>query len=141
MADPNSMALTAQGDLWVLGEASQGNYELWQLLAGSFAPARVLPLAASTQAFRLIEGGQNDLFWLQGDLMRLDLSGLQAPKAIITGAGKNFYGLGIHPGTREIYLADAHDYIRRGTIYRHKSDGELIDTFQAGIIPAFFWFP
>jgi hypothetical protein len=140
MADPNSMALDAQGDLWVLGETSQGNYELWQILVSDFAVTRVVQLAGPELAFRLMTGRQNDLYWLHGDLMRLDLSGQQPPEAIIAGPGKNFYGFGIHPISQEIYLADAHDYIRRGTIYRHKPNGDLIDTFHAGIIPAFFWF-
>ena len=50
-----------------------------------------------------------------------------------------FYGLGIHPQTKEILVADAIDYVQRGK-YVYQANGTLVKTYLAGIIPGDFYF-
>ena len=58
----------------------------------------------------------------------------------VTANGRNLYGMGIEPNSGVVYVSDAIDYVQRGTVYRYREDGSLINSFQAGIIPGEFCF-
>ena len=47
-----------------------------------------------------------------------------------------FYNLAVEPQSGEIYVADAGNYQDNGTVYRYSSDGLLLGSFTAGIIPS-----
>ena len=47
-----------------------------------------------------------------------------------------FYNMAVEPNTGDIYLADAKNYMMNGVVYRYSSDGLLLSSFQAGIIPS-----
>ena len=49
-----------------------------------------------------------------------------------------YYALGIAPDTEEVYVGDALDYQQRSIIYRYSREGELLDTFTAGVIAGDF---
>ena len=49
-----------------------------------------------------------------------------------------YYALGVAPETGEIYVGDAIDYQQRSIIYRYSANGELLDTYTAGIIAGDF---
>ena len=49
-----------------------------------------------------------------------------------------YYALGVAPDTEEVYVGDALDYQQRSIIYRYSSEGELLDTFTAGVIAGDF---
>jgi hypothetical protein len=52
-----------------------------------------------------------------------------------------YYGLGYEPGSEMIYASDPLDYAQNGWVFRfNASDGSLVDSFQAGIVPNGFWF-
>lgn len=52
-----------------------------------------------------------------------------------------YYSLGYDPVTDMIYASDPMDYSQDGRIYRFlASNGSAVDSFEAGIIPGFFWF-
>ena len=46
--------------------------------------------------------------------------------------------MGVAPDTEEVYVGDALDYQQRSIIYRYSSDGELLDSFTAGVIAGDF---
>ena len=48
--------------------------------------------------------------------------------------------LTVDPRTSEVYLADALDYVQPGWVFRYSARGELLDSFQVGIIPGAFCF-
>jgi len=64
----------------------------------------------------------------------------RVPSTPLIGPGGILYGLGVHPRSGEIFVADAVDYVQRGVILRYAADGEPLDTFRAGIIPGDFVF-
>ncbi len=51
-----------------------------------------------------------------------------------------FYGLGIDPINKDIYVADAGNFLSSGRIFRLNSQSSPIDTFHVGIIPGSFCF-
>ncbi len=56
------------------------------------------------------------------------------------GASRNFYGLGVDPANGDVYAADALDYVQASHIYRYDKSGNLLGTFNAGIITGNFSF-
>lgn len=53
---------------------------------------------------------------------------------------KNFYGIGIHPVTHDIYLSDAMDYVQKSNIYIYSGKGVQKQTFKAGVNANGFYF-
>ena len=49
-----------------------------------------------------------------------------------------YYALGVAPESEEIYVGDAIDYQQRSVIYRFSREGELLDSFTAGVIAGDF---
>ena len=51
-----------------------------------------------------------------------------------------FYGIGVQFGSEDIYVSDARGFQGNGKVYRYRSDGTLIDSFDSGIGPNGFIF-
>jgi hypothetical protein len=59
----------------------------------------------------------------------------------IPANGHNYYGLGIHPVSGNIFVTDAKDYASQGTIYQYnQTTGSMMKTYPGGIIPGSFCF-
>jgi hypothetical protein len=99
---------------------------------------------ATRSASRLkINDMGNTLYWIDGGVWRMaiDATELPAEPFIQPIEGENrslYYALGIAPDTEEIYVGDALDYQQRSIIYRYSAEGELLDTFTAGVIAGDF---
>lgn len=85
--------------------------------------------------------GKDTLFFLNKHIysMGIDASALPAQELVNAGT-KNFYGLGIHPTTFQIYAADALDYTQKSNIYIYNSKGNQLSFFKAGINSNGFYF-
>lgn len=97
---------------------------------------------ASDSPWRLHANSGNDtLYYLNGDVYRMPITSTALPSApFIVAGGRNFYGIGVEPGSGVLYVADAIDYVQQGIVYRYRPDGMLVNTFPAGIIPSDFLF-
>lgn len=52
-----------------------------------------------------------------------------------------YYGMGYEQSSKMIYATDPLDYAQNGWVFRfNASDGSLVDSFLAGIVPNGFWF-
>ena len=81
------------------------------------------------------------LFYLNTDVWKMSVGTNELPQTpVIRADGRNVYGFGVDPGSGDIYLADALDYVQRGTVYRHSGQGTLITSFKVGYIPSRFYF-
>jgi hypothetical protein len=141
----SSIRQDATGKLWVLC----GGY-----LGGGISAAlhRVDPVSrtveasfdfpASASPWRLdINGGNDTLYFLDGDVFRMPIAATALPtSSFIQAAGRNFYGIGIDPTNSVVYVADAIDYVQQGTVYRYRPDGVALNSFPVGIIPGDFYF-
>ncbi|GIU70017.1 MAG: hypothetical protein KatS3mg002_1253 [Candidatus Woesearchaeota archaeon] len=88
-----------------------------------------------------INGTLDTLFFLNKGVWYLPIhQSLSNAKKIIALQNSNYYGLGIHPQSSEIFVADALDYVQKGNVLRYNSKGELIKSYKVGIIPSDFVF-
>ena len=150
---PKSIVVDKNGKLWV---ASDGGYEgnvigyeparLYRLNPESLEVERQFELGSNTvgdatrSASRLKINNSGDiLYWIDGGVWRMatDATELPAEPFVkpIVGVGRClYYALGVAPETEEVYVGDAIDYQQRSVVYRYSKDGELLDSFAAGVI-------
>jgi DNA-binding beta-propeller fold protein YncE len=140
------------------GMAVDKNENLWVLCGGSASKNKVAglykidpPMKTVIQSIDLDEDkrptllnidkqGEN-LYFVYDDLYKMSVSSATIPsQPFYPAKGRVFYGLGIDQNRREIYLADARDYVQRGSVYRLDSTARLISSFTANIIPGSFYF-
>lgn len=150
---PNSMVLDRYNTLWVL---SDGGFEGSPY--GSELPGLMKIEAGATEAELVhtflpgelpsalrINGSGDTLCFLNGDIWRMPVSEAAVPEVFITYPKEGdrlggFYGMDVDPVRSELYVTDAIDFVQRGMVYRFSSAGLLLDSFQAGIVPASFCF-
>lgn len=88
-----------------------------------------------------IDAAGEKLYFLNNGLYQMSITDDQLPlNALIPSNERLLYGLGLDPHTGHIYLSDAIDYQQKGTVYQYDSNGNLLHTFKAGIIPGAFGF-
>ncbi len=153
LKQPNSMVLDKNNSLWVLTdggfEGSPYGYEAPGLLridAGSEQVVTVHRFDSGELPSGLkINGSGDTLYFLNRHVYRQTIEPGSSPELLVKSPYPEdypwgFYALGVDPETSEIYASDAGDYVQRGMVYRYRSDGFPLDTFQAGIIPGNFCF-
>jgi len=88
-----------------------------------------------------INATKDTLYYLNTNLYRISVEESAEPSHFfISGAGKNFYGLDVDPGTNLLFATDAVDYIQRGTAYVYSPSGNELSRFTTGIVPSGFCF-
>lgn len=81
------------------------------------------------------------LYWLEAGVVKLPVdSAVSKRKIIIPKGSHNWYGLGVHPFTEDVYVSDAYDYLQDSGIFIFTKEGVQKSTFTAGIISGGFWF-
>lgn len=88
-----------------------------------------------------ISGNGEDLYFLSNDVYVCAMvqSGI-APVKLVSSSSNNFYALGIHPLSSDVYVSDALDYVQASRIHRYNKNGELVHSFTAGVIAGHFAF-
>lgn len=148
--EPNSIVTDADGMIWVL---CSGGY------SGEKDPAlyRIDPVTCSVvDVFRFdnqsypsslaVDNTGEILYFLNGgygtlDLYKMSIYDKALPDApFILAGSRNFYNVSVSPENGEIYVADVKNYTQNGEVFRYTSDGDLISSFTAGIIPNYMLF-
>lgn len=150
---PNSMVMDKNNKLWVLCdggyEGSPYGQEQGALIRIDAATRQIelsLPFPLQDNPSRLCTNGSRDsLYFINKHIYRLAITDKSLPnqaliKSNYTAMYGGFYGLGVHPISSEIYVADAIDFQQNGNILRYNAQGQLIDEFKVGIIPNAFCF-
>jgi DNA-binding beta-propeller fold protein YncE len=153
LQQPNSIVLDKYGKIWALCDggyegSTYGNTQpgLVRIDARSHTVEKIFILPEDEWPSKLCINRKADtLYYINGDVWRMpvDADHLPHESFIQSETGlqtRLFYGLGVDPETSEVYVSDAIDHVQSGVVYRYTSNGEGVDTFQAGIIPGFFCF-
>ncbi len=154
---PKSMVADKNGKLWVVSDGGfEGNvigYEsakLYRLNPQNLEVEQTFELGlngtgdATRSASRLKINDKGDtLYWIDSGVWRMAIDTRELPaepfiKPIVGVNRSLYYALGVAPDTEEIYVGDALDYQQRSIIYRYSAEGELLDSFTAGVIAGDF---
>jgi DNA-binding beta-propeller fold protein YncE len=147
---PASLVIDSAGKLWTL---TDGGYEgspygheapaLHRIDAGTFTIEKVFRFGAGDRPSELcIDGDGDEIYWIdRSSVWRMGIGDERMPtRPFIEEGGTIFYGLSVNPSGGEVYVADAIDHVQNGVVARYSPEGELIDTFKAGVSPgAFCW--
>lgn len=157
--DPNQDKV--QDSVWVGKNASgmqvDKNDKLWILSSGDFASSlprfsvinpytllteKTFEFPSTRQPFKLAFNGRKDsLFFIDKDVFVMNVSDVKLPDVPFLIAGQsNFYGLGVHPLSSQIYVSDALDYVQRSHISVYSAAGVKKAEFKAGINANGFYF-
>jgi DNA-binding beta-propeller fold protein YncE len=131
--------------IWVLSNGNSGNNQtakLYKINPVNFEIVNSYEFGANdTPGSFKINGSLDTLYYLNKGVWALPINqSLSYAQKLISLQNSNYYGLGIHPQSGEIFVADALDYVQRGNVLRYNSKGELIKSYKVGIIPSDFVF-
>ena len=141
----SSMKLDKNGKLWVLCEGDQTNVidaSLYRINPLNYMVELNYNFPVAEYPSRLrMNGGGDTLYYLNSGVYQMAISDIALPSTpLITEGSKSFYALGVDPVSGVIYVADAIDYVQKSSVYRYKSNGDLLNTFKSGIITGDFKF-
>ena len=159
--EPNTMVVDKNGHVWVLCEGRSWDEEydeegmpygenptLWEIdpmlrtaelryeFVGPDEDDDEIKGVAST--LRANPAGDQFYMIYNNEVRRFDLATLSLSETfrIVPEPQGLFYNMVVEPRTGELYIADAKNYMKNGTVYRYTSDGLLLASFEAGIIPS-----
>lgn len=158
--EPNTMVVDKNGHVWVLCEGRSWDYDeegmcygenpsLWEIdpmlrtaslryeFKGPYEDDDDIKGVATTLKANLA----GDQFYLiyNNEVRRFDLATMSLSETfrITPGPQGQFYNMAVNPRTGDLYVADAtKNYSTDGTVYRYSSDGVLLASFKAGLIPS-----
>lgn len=130
--------------LWILSAGKNGQYppKLFRLDPQSLSLEFQLSFAEHDFPFKLCRNSRGDtLYYINKSIYAYAIQNNQLPGSALVEAGtRNFYGLGVHPVTSEVYLSDALDFVQSSHLYVYAPDGALRGEFKAGINASGFYF-
>lgn len=140
-----SIVQDKESNLWVLSSGSSSaniTAKLYKINPVTLEVSKTLEFSSNDNPGNLkINATLDTLYYLNKGVWQLPVnSELSLAKKIIPQSNTNFYGLGIHPQTGEIFIADALDYVQKGNVLRYNSNAEFIKSYKVGIIPSDFIF-
>ncbi len=151
---PYSMVLDKNDTLWVVCDGgnerstlpegvTKEDPSLWKISAETHEATKVFDFEAEGWfRSRLGINGEGDtIYFIYDAVWAIDVATGELPsEPLIFIEGYGQYGIGIDPISEDIYIADAKDYVSNGEVQRYSSEGELIDTFEVGLLPSKFAF-
>lgn len=144
--EPNSMVIDKDESLWILCSGGFMNSELptlWKVNSTTLEIQKKYTFNNILQSpDNLCTNGTGDsIYFLNKGIYSMSVYDQELPEnEIISEDNHNYYSLGIEPETSEIYVSDALNYNQNGIVYRYNSTGELVSSFEVGIIPGSFGF-
>ncbi len=134
-----------ESNIWVLSNGNSNinqSAKLYKINPTNFQILNSYEFGANdTPGSLKINGSLDTLYFLNKGVWALPIhQTLSNAQKVITLQNSNYYGLGISPNTGEIFIADALDYVQKGTILRYNSKGEFLKSYKVGIIPSDFVF-
>ena len=139
--EPNSMVIDKNGMLWVLCSGGFENAEkpsLWQInpIEQKVLQTIEFPDINSSPTALEINKEGDKLYFINSSVFRMLINETQIPaEPFIQGVAELPYSISVDKQYDEIFITDALDYTRDGYVYRFNSEGQILDTIVAGIIP------
>ncbi len=150
-AQPTSMVTDDNGTLWVISEGLLDWETGEQVEVGGITAINTQTMEA-TETYSFPEDGMSysnlainktsqKLYYIGGGIWSFDIEGQELPtEPLIQNEGETFYGIDICPQTGDLYATDAIDFNQQGKVIQYTSEGDKVDSFDAGIVPSGFVF-
>lgn len=145
---PNSMVIDRNDRLWVLSDGGYDGSPYGQVQGG----LQCIDLATRNIVFEYrfeidespgnlkINSTRDTLFFINNHVYKMSITENVPQEFITSNYSQNtiggFNGIGIHPMSNELYIADAKDFNQPGSVFRYSAGGRFIDEFRVGIIPS-----
>jgi hypothetical protein len=143
-AQPGSIVKDINNKLWVLCSGNGTQFPVLYRIdpaSNSVEQSFVFPSLSSSPGKLRLNPGADSLYYLDDGVYKLAVNASALPgQPLIPGGNYLFYGVDVDPGTGDIYVSDAVDYLQQGYVFRFKANGVKVDSFQVGIIPGAFGF-
>jgi hypothetical protein len=139
---PNSIAKDKDNNIWICCESS-GTYNasILKLNSSSMNLQTLFQFTTNINApSRLcINGAKDELYFIDTHIFKMKILE-NTPTVLINNSSQNFYALAIDPNNGDVYTSDAKEFVQKSTIFRYNRSGELLNTFDGGIISGNFTF-
>lgn len=140
----SGLQVDQQKNLWILSAGKNGAYppKLYSFDPKNRLLHEKLSFPEGQYPFKLCRNGRGDsLYFINNDVFMFPVnSSIAHPIRLVQAQQQNFYGLGIHPRSSEIYVSDALDYIQKSQISVYSPSGKVLGGFKAGINAGGFFF-
>ncbi|MCS5663389.1 MAG: hypothetical protein NZ604_03775 [Flavobacteriales bacterium] len=134
----NSLKKDNQDRLWVCGE----NNGVGVVLCMEPQTLNVLyshTFEGENPSDLFVSDAGHDVYFLSNGVWHInEFTDDVITKPIIPAEGKLFYGLSVHED--KIYIADAINYVQKGTVWVYDLQSNLLDEWEVGMIPSEFDF-
>jgi len=101
----------------------------------------IFPTKQSSPSCIDIDGVGETLYFLESGVRRMNITASSLPsEPYIPESTHYFRKLGINPLNNDIFITDAVDYEQNGYLIYYKSDGTLVSSYLADIIPGLMCF-
>lgn len=153
---PCSMALDAEGSMWVLTDGGLNEYfcgkeepALSRVNLETFTVDLTLKMEGKYEygkygsARKLVAGPDGKaLYWLRDGVWKMDVTADRMPsEPLVRQEDRQFYSLTVSPHNGDIFAGDAIDYVQKGKVYRYSASGKELDGFTVGVCPGnFCWY-
>lgn len=144
---PSSLVKDSNGKLWTITdggyEGSPYGYEratLSRINTESFTIEKTFYFSPGQTPRSLATGDDGrTVYWINDGVYKMSAEDDALPsRPFIEPQGTIFYSLTVDPWNGDIYIGDAIDYTQNGVVMRYGPEGNLLDTFGAGINPGNF---
>ena len=134
----NSLKKDNQNRLWICG-TSQGLGRVICIDASTKTELYSYTFEGENPTDLFITEQGHDVYFLSNGVWRInEFTDEIITAPIIPAEGRLFYGLSVHDD--KIYIADAINYVQKGTVWVYDLQTTLIDEWEVGIIPSEFDF-
>lgn len=141
--EPNTMAVDKNGHVWVLCEGATWEPDgekptLWEIDPMLKTAQKRFEFESSAMVLRANPAGDQLYMLYNNSVRRFDIGTMSLSETFCIEGNPNgwFYNMAVDPKSGDLYVTDAKNYMTNGTVYRYSSDGVLLASFDAGIIPS-----
>ena len=137
-----SMVLDKNNSLWLLSNGDLGIHVPFLAQVDVSTDQIILQETLAHPAGSLTSSEDKaTLYWLENGVVKLPVDSVVSKRTTIVPKGlHNWYGLGIHPFTEEVYVSDAYGYLQDSDVFIFTKEGVEKSTFTSGVISGGFWF-
>ncbi len=137
-----SMVLDKNNTLWLLSNGDLGTQDPFLAKVDVNTDEIILQEILDHPAGGLsCSADLSTLYWLEDGVVKLSVDSPVSQRSTIIAKGThNWYGLGIHPFTEDVYVSDAFDYLQSSEVFIYSKEGDPKSSFTAGVISGGFWF-